>query len=177
MLDARQYANISSSTNISYITNSFLFTNYTLPDSSNSITDTFTIQNTSVSGIVTNSYNILCTRERSSSKIVDQIIYIGTTSQTLDNLSNTTHNLPDVNISSLNFINIRVLRIRGQQVTFLHTESLGVTNTSDIDFFTNTNNNDITKAISLQNSSSNYKIVLRVTAEDETHQDYTINIT
>jgi len=169
--------NISSSTNISYITNSFLFTNYTLPDSSNSITDTFTIQNTSVSGIVTNSYNILCTRERSSSKIVDQIIYIGTTSQTLDNLSNTTHNLSDVNISSLNFINIRVLRIRGQQVTFLHTESLGVTNTSDIDFFTNTNNNDITKAISLQNSSSNYKIVLRVTAEDETHQDYTINIT
>ena len=169
--------NISSSTNISYITNSFLFTNYTLPDSSNSITDTFTIQNTSVSGIVTNSYNILCTRERSSSKIVDQIIYIGTTSQTLDNLSNTTHNLSDVNISSLNFINIRVLRIRGQQVTFLHNESLGVTNTSDIDFFTNTNNNDITKAISLQNSSSNYKIVLRVTAEDETHQDYTINIT
>jgi len=169
--------NISSSTSISYITNSFLFTNYTLPDSSNSITDTFTIQNTSVSGIVTNSYNILCTRERSSSKIVDQIIYIGTTSQTLDNLSNTTHNLSDVNISSLNFINIRVLRIRGQQVTFLHTESLGVTNTSDIDFFTNTNNNDITKAISLQNSSSNYKIVLRVTAEDETHQDYTINIT
>tara|TARA_B100001175_G_scaffold155538_1_gene131809 strand:+ start:2299 stop:4293 length:1995 start_codon:yes stop_codon:yes gene_type:complete len=169
--------NLSTSTSTSYITNSFLFTNYTLPQSTNNITDTFTIQNTSVSGIVTNSYNILCTRIRSASKIVDQIIYIGTTNQTLDNLSNTTHDLSDGNISSLNFINIRVLRIRGQQVTFLHNESLGVTNTSNIDFFTNTNNNDITKTISLQNSSSNYKIVLRVTAEDNTHQDYTINIT
>lgn len=168
--------NLSTSTSTSYITNSFLFSNYTIPQDSNDITDNFTIQNTSVSGTVTNSYNILCERIRSSNTIVDQIIYIGTTTQALDNLSTTIHSVSD-NISILSFIKIRVLRIRGQQVKFIHSLSTGVDHTSDIPFFTNTNNNDIIKDISLENSVNSCLIVLRVTAEDKTHQDYEINIT
>ena len=170
------------SSNTHSLTHHISFSNYTLPLSTN-IIDTFRIKNISPLGIGTQTYEVECSIERSSSTTLSSLIYKKNTEdpgEPIDQFDKTIFEPSGIPASVI----IDVIRIGGQQVIFDVNNSIGIgtqhTSNSE-NFFSdpNNNNNSSEKTIYLDNTSNTFEIKLEVLAEDnvdENKKTYNISI-
>ena len=163
------------------LTHNIPFSIYTLP-LSNNIIDTFRIKNISSLGIGTQTYDVECSIERSSSTTLSTLIYKKNTQDSgilINTINQDISESPEIPTSVI----IDVTRIGGQQVIFDVSNSTGINTNQHQDnlenFFSDPlhNNNNSEKTIHLNNTLSTFEIILKILAEDNvTEKTYNISI-
>ena len=168
--------NIDSSVGHTLITQLSTFSNYTEPQNEDTIVDNFKITNTAANQQDSITYQIKCTKIRSTNT-VPKSIKITSVSNTLINLNSSDlstldHSEFDNNILDSDSVIIEVIKDGGQKITLLGNTS-GINESSDVNFGSLNS-----KTISINNNLELYNFLLEVEAEEAgTKQTYDISIT
>ncbi len=170
--------NIDSSVGHTLITQLSTFSNYIEPQNSDTIVDNFKITNTAENQQDSITYQIKCTKIRSTSTTIESIKYKKNTQDLGISIINTNQDISEPSGIPSSVI-IDVDRIGGQQVKFDVTNSLGIgtQHSSDTENFFNDSNINSNKTIYLDNTLSTFKIVLKILAENvDYYEIYNISI-
>tara|TARA_B100001175_G_scaffold316481_1_gene330526 strand:+ start:3437 stop:6289 length:2853 start_codon:yes stop_codon:yes gene_type:complete len=170
--------NIDSSVGHTLITQLSTFSNYIKPQNSDTIVDNFKITNTAENQQDSITYQIKCTKIRSTSTTIESIKYKKNTQDLGISIINTNQDISEPSGIPSSVI-IDVDRIGGQQVKFDVTNSLGIgtQHSSDTENFFNDSNINSNKTIYLDNTLSTFKIVLKILAENvDYYEIYNISI-